>query len=365
MTIGVLGGGQLGRMLALAGLPLGLDFVFLDPAPDACAAGLGRHLRGDYDDATAWREFVEAVHIATYEFENVPLEAAAAVASARPLRPGAAALRVSQDRLEEKRLFEALGLALPRYAAVDSAAALAGAVRDFGLPAMLKTRRLGYDGKGQWLLGNASDVETAASQCGDASLILEEFVDFRREVSCLGVRDLKGSQRFYPLVENLHRNGILHLSRPQPDDPLQAAAQSAVGDIAERLGYVGVLAVEFFDVGGRLLVNEMAPRVHNSGHWSIEGAECSQFENHLRAITGLPLGSTRLRGASAMLNFIGRLPPRESLLEIPGLHAHFYGKSEKPGRKVGHATITAGNAAELERRLLQLQGVTSRLTTPA
>jgi 5-(carboxyamino)imidazole ribonucleotide synthase len=365
VTIGVLGGGQLGRMLALAGVPLGLDFVFLDPAPDACAAGLGRHLRCAYDDASGWREFIAMIDIATYEFENVPLETAAAIAAARPLRPGAAALRVGQDRLQEKRLFEALGLALPRYAAVDSAAELEEVARAFGLPAVLKTRRLGYDGKGQWVLRSAADVRNAASQCGDATLVLEELVDFAREVSCLGVRGLDGSQVFYPLVENVHRNGILHLSRPQPQDDLQESAQRSVAKVAERLDYVGVLAIEFFDVGGRLLANEMAPRVHNSGHWSIEGAECSQFENHLRAISGLPLGSTRLRGASAMLNFIGQLPPREALLEIAGLHAHVYGKSEKPGRKVGHATITAGNAAELERRLLQLQGVSSRLTTPA
>jgi 5-(carboxyamino)imidazole ribonucleotide synthase len=365
VNIGVLGGGQLGRMLALAGLPLGLDFVFLDPAPDACAAALGRHLQRAYEDPSGWREFTDAVQVATYEFENVPLETAAAVAAARPLRPGAAALRVGQDRLEEKRMFETLGLALPRYAAVDSAAELAAAVRRFGLPAVLKTRRLGYDGKGQFVLRNDADLRAAWSQCGDAPLILEEFVDFTREVSCLGVRGLDGSQVFYPLVENLHRNGILHLSRPCSEDPLQAAAESAAGKLAEHLDYVGVLAIEFFDVGGALLANEMAPRVHNSGHWSIEGAECSQFENHLRAITGLPLGSTRLRGASAMLNFIGRLPSRQALLEIAGVHAHFYGKLEKPGRKVGHATVTAGNASELDRRLLQLQSLSSALTTPA
>lgn len=361
MRIGILGAGQLGRMLALAGRPLNLQFVFLDPADEACAAPLGEQIRADYVDDGALARFCAACDVATYEFENVPSATAAYVAARRPLYPTAIALSTAQDRLKEKRLFDALGIPVPRYVPVASRAALDVAVQAVGLPAVLKMRRMGYDGKGQAVLRQPSDLDAAWQRLGGPAphtpLILEAFVAFEREVSCLAVRAKSGAMRFYPLVENRHRAGILRLSVPQLADPLQAAAEDYARRVAEKLDYVGVLAFEFFVAGGRLLANEIAPRVHNSGHWSIEGAQCSQFENHLRAVAGLPLGSTQARGHSAMVNFIGRIPPAPALLDIDGLHLHDYGKTPKALRKVGHATVTAAGEAELRRRMAQLMAL--------
>lgn len=360
MIIGILGAGQLGRMLALAGYPLDLDFVFLDPATEACAAPLGEHLFADYGDENALGEFCRQVDVATYEFENVPAKTADFVAARVPLLPAPVALTVGQDRLTEKSLFDQLKIPVPRYMPVATRAALDIAARSVGLPAVLKTRRLGYDGKGQAVLRTAEDLDKAWLRLAGgldqpASLILEAFVPFERELSCLAVRGKQGELAFYPVVANVHRDGILRTAIPQFDDPLQAEAEQYARRVIEHLDYVGVLAFEFFVADGHLLANEIAPRVHNSGHWSIEGAECSQFENHLRAITGLPLGSTALRAHSAMVNFIGDAPSNAELAAIPGVHIHHYGKTPKPQRKVGHATVTAGTAEELGARLQQLQ----------
>lgn len=358
MKIGILGAGQLGRMLALAGYPLDFDFVFLDPAAEACAAPLGEHLHADYLDQAALAELCERCDLVTYEFENVPQAAAAFVAARKPLFPAPAALETGQDRLSEKRLFESLQIPVPRFAPVDTREQLEAAVAVIGLPAVLKTRRMGYDGKGQAVLRSASEVGDAWQRLGSgtlANLILEAFVPFEREVSCLAVRGRGGELGFYPLVENQHRDGILRMARPRLNDPLQALGEDYARRVIEKLDYVGVLAFEFFVADGGLLANEIAPRVHNSGHWSIEGAEVSQFENHLRAIAGLPLGSTALRGACAMLNFIGTAPVLELAAEIPGVHIHLYGKTPKPQRKIGHATVTAATQRELERRLKRLQ----------
>ncbi len=354
MKIGILGAGQLGRMLALAGYPLGLDFVFLDPALEACAAPLGEHLHAPYLDESALAQFCERCDVATYEFENVPARTAQIVSAMRPLFPPPAALAVAQDRLSEKRLFDELGIPVPRYMPVATREALDFAARAIGLPAVLKTRRMGYDGKGQAVLREPGDVDAAWQRIGGQPLILEAFVPFERELSCLAVRSRDGDMRFYPVVENLHRDGILRLAVPQRADPLQARAEGYARAVAERLAYVGVLAFEFFVADGQLYANEIAPRVHNSGHWSIEGAVCSQFENHLRAIAGLPLGSTAARGYSAMVNLIGRAPATAALAAIPGVHVHHYGKSPKPQRKVGHATLVAAGEAELKSRLTQL-----------
>ncbi|MDM4770544.1 5-(carboxyamino)imidazole ribonucleotide synthase [Solimonas sp. SE-A11] len=351
MKIGILGAGQLGRMLALAGYPLDFDFVFLDPATEACAAPLGEHIHADYEDERALAEFCVAVDIATYEFENVPAKTAEFVASRIPLLPAPVALTVGQDRLSEKQLFDKLKVPVPRYMPVATREALELAVKNIGLPAVLKTRRLGYDGKGQAVLRKPEDLDAAWSRLGGQPLILEAFVPFQRELSCLAVRGKTGEMRFYPVVENVHRDGILRVAIPQASDPLQAEAEDYARRVVEHLGYVGVLAFEFFVADGRLLANEIAPRVHNSGHWSIEGAVCSQFENHLRAIAGLPLGDTGLRGRSAMINFIGDAPANEKLAAIPGLHIHHYGKTPKPQRKVGHATVTTGSAEELAERV--------------
>lgn len=358
MKIGILGAGQLGRMLALAGYPLGLDFVFLDPAEQACAAPLGDHLHASFDDTVALQEFCDTCAVATYEFENVPAASAEFVAAHRALYPAPTALAASQDRLNEKRLFDALGIPVPRYLPVATPEALKLAVQSVGLPAVLKTRRMGYDGKGQAVLRTPQDILPAWQQLCPTqpqALILEAFVPFEREVSCLVVRARDGQVAFYPLVENIHRDGILHLSRPGAADPLQAQAEQHVRALVEHLDYVGVLAFEFFVAQGQLYANEIAPRVHNSGHWTIEGAEVSQFENHLRAVAGWPLGSTALRGCSAMVNLIGDVPDKTALMAIPGLHLHLYGKTPKPQRKVGHVTLTAADHGELKQRLALLE----------
>lgn len=341
-------------MLALAGYPLGLDFVFLDPAAEACAAPLGDHLRAEYTDPQALMEFCRRIDIATYEFENVPDKTARFVSGMKPLHPSPRALAVGQDRMTEKQLFDELGIPVPKYEAVGSREDLDRVIGNIGYPAILKTRQLGYDGKGQAVLRSQNDLGPAWEKLGRQTLLLEAFVDFEREISCIGVRGRNQQLSFYPVTENFHRNGILRTSIPRPNDPMQALAEAHTGKLMERLDYVGVLAFEFFVSGGKLYGNEIAPRVHNSGHWTIDGAQCSQFENHLRAVAGWPLGSTAMRGASAMVNFIGELPDLDKLAQFPGLHLHLYGKSPKPGRKIGHATLTADNDAELAVDLARL-----------
>ena len=315
-VVGVIGGGQLGRMLALAGIPLGLSFRFLDPAPDASAGEIGELLVGAYDDPALLDRLADGAAAVTYEFENVPVGAAQRVGAV----PAAAALEASQDRLVEKRLFRRLGIPTAR---IDDE------VEAF--PAILKTRRLGYDGKGQRLL---SGPWTGAVP----GHVLEERVPFDRELSLLAVRGRNGETRFWPLVENVHEDGILRSSRAPALDAPQAAAEEYGRRLLDQLGYVGVLALELFEVGGRLLANELAPRVHNSGHWTIEGAATSQFENHLRAILGLPLGSTASRPA-LLRNLIGTAPAAHAVLAVPGAHLHLYGKQPRPGRKLGHVTL--------------------------
>ena len=360
MAIGVLGGGQLGRMIALAGYPLGQRFVFLDPGGESCAGHVGSLRVGRYDDEERLQEIARKSVVVTYEFENVPVASARFLAELVPVYPPPRALEVSQDRLTEKDFFASLGIPTPGYAAVSSKEELAAAVAKLGLPAVLKTRRFGYDGKGQWILRKEEDVDAAWEALGAAQLILEAFVPFVREVSILAVRSTTGETAFYPLVENVHRDGILRTSCPKSDawtPELQARAEAYAAKVLNELGYVGVLAIELFDTGSELVVNEMAPRVHNSGHWTIEGAETSQFENHVRAILGLPLGSTRMVGVSAMLNAIGRLPPREAILATPGAHLHAYGKDAAPGRKVGHVTVRADDEktlADVVAKLLPL-----------
>ena len=351
MKVGVLGAGQLGRMLALAGYRLDFDFVFLDPATDSCAAPLGAHVHAAYDDEKALAEFCSKIDIATWEFENVPAATAEFVAARKPLLPHPRALSVGQDRLAEKQLFDALAIKVPPYAAVSTRAELDAAVKKIGLPAVVKTRRLGYDGKGQAVLRAAADVERAWAALGQQPLLIEAFVPFEREVSCIGVRSASGQIAFYPVAENVHRDGILRTSIPRANDPLQGRAEDCTRKVMERLDYVGVLAFEFFVRAGELYGNEIAPRVHNSGHWTIDGAQCSQFENHLRAIAGLPLGSTALRGHCAMVNFIGEVPDMAALAGIPGLQVHLYGKEPKPARKVGHATVTAESEEGLKASL--------------
>lgn len=357
MTIGILGGGQLGYMLALAGYPLGLHFRFLDPSPEAPVGRIAHRVTAEYTDESALEKFAHGLEVVTYEFENVPVQAARFLAERVPVYPPEAALEEAQDRLREKRLFRRLGIPTAEFAEIAPHDDLDAAIRRVGLPAVVKTRRMGYDGKGQRVLQTPQDVEKARPELPPGPLILERFVPFTREVSILGVRSRNGETAFYPLLENHHREGILRLSlAPAPHLPsgLQQNAEEAARKVLEALGYVGVLCIEFFEVAGELLANEMAPRVHNSGHWSIEGAVTSQFENHLRAILGLPLGSTATVGLSAMVNLIGELPESGEVLRVPNLHLHLYGKSPRPARKLGHITVRAEKLEKLRERLREL-----------
>ena len=357
MIVGIIGGGQLARMLALAGHPLGVQCLFLDPAPDACAGPVGKLVMGDYDDPLLLDQIAQRAQVVTYEFENVPASGLQYLAERIAVYPAAKALRVARDRWHEKRLFAELGIPTPPFMAVDSQADLEAAVATIGLPAVLKTRTLGYDGKGQWVLREPSDTFKAFAALGGAPLILEGFVAFERELSVIAVRGLTGETRFYPLNENTHKSGVLVQSVSRPGDKMTALAEDYAARLLDQLGYVGVLALELFQKGETLLANEMAPRVHNSGHWTIEGAETSQFENHLRAILGLPLGSTDPLGHAGMVNFVGVLPDTGSVLAVPGTHMHVYGKELRPGRKVGHATVRAGNEGALTQALVRLRAL--------
>jgi 5-(carboxyamino)imidazole ribonucleotide synthase len=357
VLVAIVGGGQLGRMLVQAGERLGVECVSLDPATDSPAAQVGPAITGAYDDPTALAELVDGADVVTYEFENVPVDAMRALG--RTVLPPPAALEAAQDRIAEKTLFTDVGLPVPTFAAVDDPSSLASGVEAVGLPAVLKTRRFGYDGKGQAVLRSAELAEDAWRAVGEVPSILEAFVPFDRELSIVAVRAADGELRCYPLVENHHREGILRVSyapAPALTDELQTAAEAHARAVGDRLGYVGVFAIELFQAGGTLLGNEMAPRVHNSGHWTIEGAETSQFENHLRAICGLPLGDVGVREHVAMVNVIGQEPDAAAILAIPGAHLDSYGTHPRPGRKLGHVTLLADDPDALRERVLQVSG---------
>ncbi len=354
MTIGVVGGGQLGRMLALAGYPLGLEFLFLDPARDSPAGQIAPCLSGALDDRNLLRRLAERCEVLTFDWENVPASSLAGLSRATRIAPPPRALKDSQDRLLEKKLFDRLDIPTTRYAAVDSRADLLRAIQRIGLPGVLKTRRLGYDGKGQAVLRSAADVDRAGATIGAPSLY-EEWVPFDFEVSILGARARRGEVVVYPLNGNVHVDGILRLTRaPFGTSGLQRRADAHLRRMLDYFRYVGVLNIEFFVRNGRLIANETAPRVHNSGHWTIEGAKTSQFENHLRAICGLPLGPTAARGHCAMINLIGNLPDTATLLAIPGAHLHDYGKRARPNRKLGHCTVVEASAMLRDRRARQV-----------
>ena len=355
MNVGIIGAGQLARMLVLAGIPLGMRFRLFDRTADAAAGQVAPLVVGDFDDLAALAAFARDVDVVTFDWENVPVASARAAAREARVLPSPRALEVAQDRLSEKRLFTRLDIPVAPHAAVDDFAGLERAVAAIGLPGILKTRRLGYDGKGQAALRRPADLPRAWRALGGQPLIYEGMVAFEREVSLVAVRSRRGEVAFYPLTWNVHAHGILSVSRAPLRQPrLQAQAQRHVGRLLEHLRYVGAFCVEFFVVGGRLVANEMAPRVHNSGHWTIEGAQTSQFENHLRAIAGLPLGSTAPRGHSVMVNCIGRMPAARRLLALPGVHVHDYGKSPRPGRKVGHLTFVGRTPAECDRMARRL-----------
>jgi 5-(carboxyamino)imidazole ribonucleotide synthase len=358
--VGIVGAGQLGRMLALAGYPLGIECTLLDRSDDAPGAQVASFVRGELGDAAALDELARAVDVITLEIENVPVEPLDAVRSRRPVFPPPDAVAAAQDRLAEKTLFRSLGIPTAEFVAIDSEADVAAAER-LGWPAVVKTRRLGYDGRGQRVVSSTEALAAAWRELGAVPSIAEAFVGFEREVSLIGVQGAGDARVFYPLAENVHREGILASTvAPYLDAALQRQAETWLTAIMAKLGYRGVLTVEFFQTKTGLVANEMAPRVHNSGHWTIEGAETSQFENHLRAVLGWPLGNPYPRGHSVMLNLLGRLPSLEPILAVPGAHFHDYGKSPRPGRKVGHCTLVDVDRARLFERLEALNAIVAR-----
>jgi 5-(carboxyamino)imidazole ribonucleotide synthase len=339
-------------MLALAGYQLGIEFKFFDPNAGAPVGQIGDLIAADYADEDSLERFLHGVDVVTYEFESIPLPAVEFVAKRVKIFPPLEALAIAQDRLLEKQLFRELEIPTPGFFRVDSSSDLLSGVEQIGLPVVLKTRRMGYDGKGQRVIREEGAIDAAWESLRGSPLIVEQLIPFQHELSVIGVRDCAGHEVFYPPVENVHREGVLRKSTapaPSATPDVAALAIDYSRRILDRLGYVGVLALELFAMDGSLLANEMAPRVHNSGHWTIEGAETSQFENHLRAILSLPLGVTTPRGRSVMFNILGHLPRVERVMGVEGAHLHLYGKSPSERRKLGHATLVAQSPAGLER----------------
>lgn len=348
MRIGIIGAGQLGQMLGFAARDLGVECRFLDPSNAPPAAACGDVIQRPFDDAAALAELAASCDVVTYEFENVPVEALHRIDGEVPVYPPADALRYSQDRLEEKRLFERLEIPLPGFRRVDTREDMADAVDALGLPCVIKTRRFGYDGKGQFVIRGREDIDEAWRTLGTQPLIAEQWVPFDFELSCIGVRNVDNDIAVYPVARNVHEGGILRTSRSPVDAAgLEERAENYVRRLLAHLDYVGVLALELFACDNALLANEFAPRVHNSGHWTIEGSATSQFENHLRAIMNRPLGSTASIGHAGMVNLIGEIPDAARALDHGVLHD--YGKSPRPGRKLGHITVTAETAGECDR----------------
>ena len=361
-TVGILGAGQLARMLAQAGRPMGLEFVFLDPAEGACAGEFGVHICADWDDESALKELGQRSDVVTFDFENVPESSASLIESLCPVFPPPRALYKSQDRLREKTMMQELDIPVAPFFPVASRPDLIAAVDKIGLPCVLKTRRFGYDGKGQAVLRFQEDLERAWQSLGDFELICEGFVPFQAECSIIAARGKDGQTVFWPLTRNLHRGGILAISMaPAFGMQLQSRAETMIQSLLDHLDYTGVMALELFLLDGRLLANEFAPRVHNSGHWTIDGAHTSQFENHLRAICGMPLGDTGVSSPAVMFNLLGEMPAyalqqATDPYPVAGLNWHDYHKTAREGRKIGHVTVTADTETELKARATQLAG---------
>ncbi len=354
-NVGILGGGQLAQMLALAGIPLGLRFVFFDPTEDCCAAALGQHIKADFDDWSQLKIFAESVDIVTFEFENIPLAAIEYVRNIRPVYPEINALQAKQDRLVEKQLFQRLGIATPMFVDIKSRHDLDEAPDILGLPFVIKSRYGGYDGKGQWLVKSADQTADVWAQIDGLPCIAEQWIDFSREVSMVAVQNRHADKVFYDLAENQHNRGILHTTINRPGDPMAGKAQAIISQLMDELNYCGVMALELFQINGQLMANEFAPRVHNTGHWTIEGAGTSQFENHLRAILNLPLGDTGHNGQWVMLNLVGDLPDLTKISSMANSHLHDYRKQARPGRKLGHLTVRADPREGPDRLALRLK----------
>ncbi|MGJ8663669.1 MAG: 5-(carboxyamino)imidazole ribonucleotide synthase [Marinicella sp.] len=353
--IGILGGGQLARMLALSGYPLGFEFVFFDPTPHTCAGQVGELMTAEYHNEVALEEFCQNVDIITLDFENVPVETVKYVQKKRPVFPSPEVLEIAQDRMLEKQFCQSYGIPTTNFEIINSQSELKFAAKKFDYDAILKTRRMGYDGKGQFRISQASDINKIPDNLFDQDLILEQRVDFQREVSVIVARSGLGEIKTWPLCENKHKDGILTTTIvPAKHSELDAITMDYAKQLAVALNYVGVLVIEFFQTQDAVFVNEMAPRVHNSGHWSIEGAATSQFENHLRAGLNLPLGSTEMNGMAAMLNWIGAFPENILSINDKDLFWHVYGKEPRPGRKIGHSTLLAATPQELHDKIVKL-----------
>ncbi len=346
-TIGILGGGQLGRMLAMAAARLGLRCQVFSPDPDSLAFDVVLNATcAEYADVEALELFANDVDVITYEFENVPASAALILGARRPVLPDHKILETTQDRLAEKDFVTRLGIGTAGYADVSTAAGLRAAIQKIGLPAVLKTRRFGYDGKGQAIIREGDNPDRIWADLGTKSAILEAFIPFEREISVIAARSADGQVECFDVTENEHRDHILKVSRAPAaiPEPVAQEARDIASRIAGALDYVGVLAVEMFVLpgngGARILVNEIAPRVHNSGHWTLDGASVSQFEQHIRAIAGWPLGRPLRHGEVTMTNLIGdEINSYEEWLAVPGATVHLYGKGvARPGRKMGHVT---------------------------
>jgi 5-(carboxyamino)imidazole ribonucleotide synthase len=352
MHIGIIGGGQLGQMLGAAAKRLGIKCTFVDPSESPPASREGPVIQKAFDDPAALAELAANCDVITYEFENVPVQALLNIADRVPVYPPPDALRIAQDRLNEKQLFEQLDIPLPPYHAIDSPGDFQDAVTRLRLPLVLKTRRFGYDGKGQCVIRAVNDIAAAWDELGDHPLIAEAFVPFDYEVSVIGVRNPAGDVAIWPLTKNAHEQGILRTSlAPVADDELFEKASGYMRRLLSHLDYVGVLSLELFVTERELLANEFAPRVHNSGHWTIEGAATSQFTNHMLAISGQAPGSTACPGFAGMINLIGEIPDDTSTAAGPRVFLHDYGKAARPGRKLGHVTILADSAAERDELL--------------
>jgi 5-(carboxyamino)imidazole ribonucleotide synthase len=337
MKIGILGAGQLSRMLALAGMPLGIEFVFLAPEQTACVKHLGAFVQSAYTDESGLKQLADQVDVVTYENENIPVASLEYIKQHVACYPDEKAIAVMQDRWLEKSLFTKLSIPTTNYCCIDSVDALMAALPKYDFKGVLKTRCEGYDGKGQVVIRSQEDIAQLTSM-NCQGYLLENLVPFEREISIVAVRALSGECRFYDLNINVHRSGVLYYTSNAPDDAIFAKACDYMQRILAHLNYVGVCALEFFQVGDELIANEMAPRVHNTGHWTIEGAVTSQFENHIRAVIGLPLGDTASVGPAMMFNILSVMPDRQQLLAIEKLHLHDYQKSPRPSRKLGHVT---------------------------
>lgn len=359
--VGILGAGQLARMLALAGYPLGIQCILLDRSPQASGAQVAPIVPGAFDRREDLEQLRDLVDVVTFDIENIPGPLLISLGERVQVYPPPVAIATTQDRLEEKTLFQSLGIPTTAFVRIDGPKDLAAAAATLGWPVVLKARRLGYDGRGQRVAKTAAELASAWQALGAVPSIAEAWVPFERELSLIGACGADRETVFYPLAENTHVEGILRKTvAPFPDPPLQATAERWLRALFDHFGYRGIMTVEFFVVDGALMANEIAPRVHNSGHWTIEGAETSQFENHLRAVLGWPLGSAAARGHAAMINLLGKAPPVGELLEMSGVHVHLYGKEPRTMRKLGHCTLVDTDRPSLLARTEQLQQVLAR-----